>query len=273
MRYFAMLAAAGLVLAAAGTAGAKTVTFTAGDIESFMAAQGAPLSDASHQWGLWAVRAMPIVGGDGIYTITSGSTTQAGWGVSAPNGAFGAAPFSATNSAWFADASGSEAGATPSNPLYMIMDVPASNFWSYSYNAAGTWLGHYSPGGGGTFYASGYDAGAGGTNLVTAVNSSSTFSFDFTLDPGATWDGSWQFVVDGSQYARGTSAKPGEWEQDFFGGYDIGGGLGGGLPGNAGAGFAGPEIGGAGVPEPVTMAGVFLGVGSLVTYLRKRRAA
>jgi hypothetical protein len=39
--------------------------------------------------------------------------------------------------------------------------------------------------------------------------------------------------------------------------------------------FFGPTAGtgGAGVPEPVTMAGVFLGVGSLVTYLRKRRTA
>jgi hypothetical protein len=55
-------------------------------------------------------------------------------------------------------------------------------------------------------------------NVVTAVSSSSFFDVFFTLGPGATWDGSYQFVVDGSKFTLGTGASPGGFDQSFFGG-------------------------------------------------------
>lgn len=227
-----------MIVGFVGLAHAATVNFTADDVKNYMNTAGDPLSDASYQWGLWAVRAMPVVGGNGIYTITSGSTSQTGWGASAP-GAFGSSPYTATNSVWFWDASGAEAAGTPSNPLYMVMDQPQDNFQSNSFNGTGTggWVGSYSPGGGGTFYASGYNGGVGGTNLVTAVSDSSAYSFSFALDPGATWSGQWQFVVDGSKFTKGTYASPGVWQANFFGGY----GTGGDLSSNMGAGYLAPE--------------------------------
>ena len=200
------------------------IGFTAGDVASIMASQGAPLHDATNQWGLWAVRVMPVVGGSGLYTITGGSTSQTGWGVSAPNGAFGAAPYSSSNSAWFWDASGAPSYAA--NPLYMIMDQPAATFTSYS------------------------------GNVVTQVSPGSLFDFSFTLGAGATWDGHYQFVVDGSKYTLGTGGSPGVWVGDFFGGYwqpewedghSVGNTLAGGLSGNSASGYS------AVVPEPGTV--------------------
>jgi len=191
---------------------AETITFSAADVISVMAANSAPLHNSTNQWGLWAVRVMPIVTG-GTYTITGGSTTQPGWGVSAPNGAFGASPYSAANSAWFWDASGAEVAGNPANPLYMIMDQPAGTFTSYF------------------------------GNIVTAVDPTSTFTFTFTLGEGATWSGGYQFVVDGSKYALGTLDSPGGWVSNFFGGYGGWNGFAwidipnGGLSGNSGAGY------------------------------------
>ena len=259
MRYLGMLAGIGLLLAVTATAGANTVTFTESQIRSAMAAQGAPLSDAQYQWGLWAVRARPVVSG-GTYTITGASTTQTGWGTEAPSSyawnTYG------TNCAWFYDESGSEAWLA-STPLYMIMDVSQDNFESYTFDGAGGFVGAWSPVGG-TLYASGYNGGVGGTNVVTAVSAGSTFTFDFTLDAGATWNGEWEFLVDGSKYNLGTSAAPGVWVEDFFGDYTLSGGTpGGGLNQNMGSGYP--------VPEPVTMAGLMLGIGSLVGYVRRRR--
>jgi hypothetical protein len=37
--------------------------------------------------------------------------------------------------------------------------------------------------------------------------------------------------------------------------------------------FTSPGAGGRIIPEPVTMAGLMLGIGSVVTYVRKRRMA
>jgi hypothetical protein len=150
----------------------------------------------------------------------------------------------------------------------MIMDVPAANVYSQTYSKDGVWLDHWAPGPDGlqgtaddlgTFKASGWDAGEGGTNVVTAVSDTSTFTFTFTLGSGASWDGSWQFLVDGSKYGQGTANAPGDWVQDFFGDY----GTGGGLSGNMGSGYP--------IPEPVTMAGLALGIGCLARYVRKRR--
>ncbi len=215
LRRATLIAGALLFVFAAPSVFASTVSFSALDIATTMAASGAPLSNGTYQWGLWAVRAMPIVGGTGLYTIDagSGSGTQTGWGASTPNGAFGAAPYTPANHAWFWDASGSEAGSTAANPLYMIMDKPANTFVSYTFDGSGAFVGSAPP-----IYLPGYDGGFGGTNIVTAVGSSSMFSFDFTLGSGATWDGMWQFVVDGSKYTAGTESSPGAWVEDFFGG-------------------------------------------------------
>jgi hypothetical protein len=260
MRIAIAAAAAATVLVlvvSAPPASATTVTFTAGVVKDAMLSSGAPLSDGTNQWGLWAVRAVPVVKGGG-FTIAGGSTSQAGWGVDAPSSyswnTYG------TNCAWFWDASGAEVSGVASNPLYMIMDVPASNFWSSSFNGSGSWVGNWSPGGGGTFYTSGYDGGAGGTNVITAVDDTATFSFDFTLDPGAIWNGQIHFLVDGSKYTLGSHSSPGVWVENFFGDY----GSGGGLPGNTGTGYTA-------LPEPLTMVGLgmaLLGVGG---YIRRRR--
>ena len=255
-RLLTICAVVTMVLAVSGVAQAETVNFTESDIIS---ATGG-LSDASNQWGLWAVRARPIV--NGTYTITGASTSQTGWGTTAPSSyswnTYG------TNCAWFWDASGAEVAGNASNPLYMMMDVSQNNFLSASFDENAAYVGDYAPGCDGvqgtgddigTFYASGYDNGAGGTNLITAVGS--TFSFDFTLDTG-TWNGQWEFLVDGSKYTLGTCGIPGSWVEDFFGDY----GTGGGLSGNMGDGYT--------VPEPATVC--LLGLGALSLLRRKRRA-
>lgn len=255
MRYLGIVAAVAVCLAVTATAGqAESITFSPSGIINTIGG----LNDATNQWGLWAVRARPVVTG-GTYTITAASTTQTGWGTEAPStyawNTYG------TNCAWFYDESGSEAWLA-SNPLYMIMDVSQNNFESYTFDGVGGFVGAWSPVGG-TLYASGYNAGVGGTNVVTAVSDSSTFTFDFTLGAGATWSGAWEFLVDGSKYTLGTSAIPGGWTNDFFGGYTWGGTSGGDLPGNMGSGYA--------VPEPVTMAGLVLGIGCLARYARNRK--
>jgi hypothetical protein len=246
-----------MMLAASGVAQAETVNFTKCDIVSVIG----DLSDITNQWGLWAVRARPIVSGS--YTITGASTSQTGWSTSAPSwyswSTYG------TNCAWFSDDGGAEVAGTAANPLYMIMDVSEDNWWSSGFDKNGSWVTDWAPGPDGlqgtgddlgTFYASGYDNGAGGTNIITAVNSSATFSFDFTVDSG-TWNGQWEFLVDGSKYTLGTASSPGYWVENFFGDY----GTGGDLSGNMGDGYT--------VPEPATICLLGLGVLSL---LKKRGA-
>lgn len=187
---------ASVSLATLASAGPVTVSFTAGDVKN---AIGTPLHDATNQWGIWAVRARPVVVGGG-YTIAGGTAAQTGWGATAPSSyswdGYG------TNIAWFWDASGAEAG-YPANPLYMIMDQPASTFTSYF------------------------------GNVVTGVDDASSLSFSFTLDPGATFTGYVEFLVDGSKYTLGSAGTQGVWVEDFFGNY----GSGGGLAGNMAAGY------------------------------------
>jgi hypothetical protein len=204
-----------LVFSMASLAAANnSYTLTASQIKSVMSSYGAPLDDTTNLWGLWAVRTMPIVTG-GSYTIDIGATTQTGWGVSTSS--YGNTPYAGTNSAWFWDDSGAEVSGELPNPLYMIMDKSAGNFTSY--------------------YG----------NTVTAVDGGSTFTVNFTLGSGASWDGRYQFVVDGSRYTAGTTPAP--WNADFFGGY----GTGGGLTSNMGAGYQ--------VPLPPSM--LLLGSGLL----------
>jgi len=205
---------------------ATTVTFTVADIKGAIG----DLHDSNHQWGLWAVRVRPVIE-SGSYTMTDASVTQEGWSAEAPSsyawGTYG------TGCAWFFDESGAETAGTPSNPLYMIMDVEASTFWSGGFNKNGFWVANWAPGPDGikgtaddlgTFLDSGYDNGAGGTNVITAVDGSETFSFDFTLDSGS-WSGLLEFLVDGSKYNLGTAASPQTFVENFFGGYVDGGGL------------------------------------------------
>ncbi len=245
-----------MILAVSAVLNAETVNFTASDIKTTIGG----LSDATNQWGLWAVRARPIV--TGTYTITGGSTSQTGWGTTAPSSyswnTYG------TNCAWFWDTSGAEAGSTPSNPLYMVMDVSDDNYWSSAFDKNGAWVADWAPGPDGlqgtgddlgTFYQSGYDNGSGGTTVITAVVDASTFSFSFTVDSG-TWNGQWEFLVDGSKYTLGTASVPGSWVENFFGDY----GAGGGLSGNMGSGYL--------APEPATLGLLVLGG---LALLRRRR--
>lgn len=237
---------------------AETISFTAGSIKSIMAAYGDSLSDGDYQWGLWTVRARPIIEG-GSFTITGASTNQQGWVTSAPSSLnwtiYG------TNCAWFYDASGAEVAGNAANPLYMIMDVSDENWWSNAFNKSGNNINNdWAPGpdgiGGteddlGKFYSSGYDDGAGGTNAITAVDDASTFTFHFTVTSG-DWNGAWEFLVDGSKYTLGTAQAPGQWLENFWGDdglvgetYDDGGA--GGLEGNMGSGYEAP------VPIPAAL--------------------
>ena len=233
-----------LTLSFACHAVADTVTFTASEIKSIVGG----LSDATHQWGVWAVRARPVIP-DGSFTITGASTNQAGWGTTAPSdynwNTYG------TNCAWFWDTSGSEAGNTAANPLYMIMDTPDKNWYSSAFDKNGDWVDDWAPGPDGTqgteddlgtFYESGYDNGSGGTNVITAVDGASSFSFDFTVDSGS-WNGGWEFLVDGSKYETfaytSSGATGGAWVENFYGDY----GNGGGLNGNMGTGYPVPVPG------------------------------
>jgi hypothetical protein len=253
---------ASLVLMLVGAVAVKadqTISFTAADVKAAIGS----LNDASYQWGLWAVRARPVVTGGG-YTITGGSTGQPGWGTTAPSwyswNTYG------TNCAWFWDGSGAEVAGVAANPLYMIMDVAQGSFYSSGFDKNGAWVADWAPGPDGlqgtgddigTFYNSGYDAGAGGTNVVTAVSDSSDFSFTFTLDPGATWTGQWEFLVDGSKYNAGTLPSPGSWIENFFGDY----GDGGGLSGNMGSGYL--------VPEPAVLSLTGLAMAALLFWRRR----
>lgn len=228
LKVFLVLA---LVLVLASGAAASSFTFSASQVKSVMSSYGAPLSDSTNLWGLWAVRTMPIVTG-GTFTITGGSTTQTGWEVSAPSTydfGSGPVPYSwpspyGSNCAWFADTSGSEAGYPP-NPLYMIINQPASSFESYIFE-------------GGVFVGPAPIPGKT-PNTVTAVNDSSTFTVNFTLGSGASWDGAYQFVVDGTKYNVATPQAT--WNEDFFGGY----GTGGGLTSNMGAGYSATPLPGS----------------------------
>lgn len=226
-------------------------TFTAADIKDVIE----DLNNSTHQWGLWAVRIRPVI--EGEYEVIDASTTQEGWGAEAPS----SFPWSVygTNCAWFYDISGAEKPGNAANPLYMIMDVPENTFWSVGYDKNGKWVADWAPGPDGEpnteddittqwstpyedgkyLYPPGYDNGAGGTNVITAVSDLATFTFSFTYT--GTWSGQCEFFVDGSKYNRGTAQAPGYWVGDFRGGHDGCDNATGGLTGNTGTGY---KIGG-----------------------------
>jgi hypothetical protein len=220
---FVAAAQAGPVYVTAGEAG--TVSFTAGDIKAIMAAHGVPLHNDDYQYGISAIRAMPIVGGSHAYTINGLYYDQLGW------------------DADFLDSGGNPAGLAlfcddvTDAVSYMIIDLPWDTFPS----------------------------GVGGANPVVAVDGASVFSFDFWVGDGGIWAGSWQFVVDGAKYTRGTPQAPSVWLSDFHGVFS-----GTGVDGPIGGNF---EIPDSAVPEPITALGIFLGLASLGGYMRRRRMA
>ncbi|MGA2914527.1 MAG: PEP-CTERM sorting domain-containing protein [Sedimentisphaerales bacterium] len=213
-------AAAGILLAVNRGISAETITFTAADIVSAIGG----LSNTSFQWGLWGIRTRPIVTG-GSYTITGSSTSQAGYSIINPPNP-DTWPIYGTNYVYFYDVPGAEWG-YPANPRYMIMDRPADTFTSY-------------PG-----------------DPVTKVMDSASFSFIFTLDSNAIWNGQWQFLVDGTKYTLGTVENKGVFVEEFRGGYGSGS-----LPGNTGQGYT--------VPEPTVV--FLLGQGLSIFLIRRRRA-
>jgi len=108
-------AAVWAVLAVNGLINAATVTFTAADIVSAIGG----LSNTTYQWGLWGIRARPVVTG-GSFTLTEGGTSQAGYNVDFTPGNW---PVYGTKYVYYNDILGT-------NPRYLVIDRPANTFTS-----------------------------------------------------------------------------------------------------------------------------------------------
>ena len=154
MKRFVIAALALVVLGLATTSfAAVSFRFTASDIVNTMAAQGhhcpTPItSGGCGRCGLCQPGSPEV----GIRLPAARRANSVG-ALVRPMADFGAAPYTATNSAWFWDAGGSEAGNTPANPLYMIMDVRRIPSRATPSTRLEHPLAPYSPGGGGTLYA------------------------------------------------------------------------------------------------------------------------
>jgi hypothetical protein len=126
-----------VILAASGPALAApiTVSFSVADVKTIMEGQGAPLHDATYQWGLWSLRAMPIVQGGG-YSIGGGTLSGAGtefWSFEEPALYGWAQPYD-QELAFFYAQPGSEHLGIDAHPLYMIADQPVETFQSYKFD-------------------------------------------------------------------------------------------------------------------------------------------
>jgi len=250
-----------------------TIGFTAGEIKSIMASSyyDDPLSDQNFIWGLWAIRAMPIVNGGG-FGITSGSVDALGlsdfWTYAAPDPAVSWATPYGSEVAYFHLLPASEHLGIDAHPLYYIADQQAGEFQSYAFDnnvpnvfGRSTYVGVC---GGMDVYGNPIAVDDPRCNKTNVLPDEAAFSFSFDLDPGASLLG-WQFLVDGSKYHWGTNPYS-LWIEDFIGGgewlpdppygqADAGGGL----THNVGSGYQVLFP----VPEPSTLILVGLGFAAL----------
>lgn len=235
-----------------------TITFTAGDVKDVMASYGDPLNNDDNIWGLWSVRAMPIVSSGGFDIFSGGVddlTTLDYWTYAEPSAVDWPDPYG-TEVAYFYLKPASEHYGVPAHDLYFIADQPATAFQSYAFNNADeTWAGS-----GRSTYVGvcNADNPGDGCNPTNVLPDEASFSFSFNIDSRASLLG-WQFLVDGSRYNK----KPADpissslWIEDFYGG--------GGLENNYGNGYQVLFP----VPEPATLVLVGLGLAALVV-VRKR---
>jgi hypothetical protein len=262
-----------LAMPAAGTP--ITTTFTAGDIKNVMADDyGDPLSDETYLWGIWAIRAMPLVSSGG-YDILSGWVNDRAqgdfWSYAEPSPKVDWADPYGTEVGYFHLSPASEHLNTDAHPLYFIADQPATAFQSYAFdNTSDNGYGRS------TYLGVCENDSALGCNSTDILPNDALFGFSFELDPGASLLG-WQFLVDGSKYYR-TGAEPDNWSssslwiEDFIGGdawlpqepyrqSEAGSGL----THNAGSGYQVLYP----VPEPSTIVLAGLGLAALIA-VRKR---
>jgi hypothetical protein len=244
-----------------------TLSFTAGDIKSIMLVNGDPLHDDTYQWGLWSVRAMPIVSGGGYDILDASiSTTVDWWSAGLLSGAY-ASPYD-QEFAFFYAQPGSEHAGVAAHPLNFIADEPASTFQSYAFDAGGHYTGVCTD-----------TPAAPGCNEAGVLPDSTIFSFTFDLTSGASWLG-WQFLVDGSKYYRPSAGAPdNRWVMDFIGGdgwlssdpyrQDAPGG---GLSRNVGDGYQVVNTTNTlvPVPEPATLSLTMLGLLAARSWSRRR---
>jgi hypothetical protein len=255
-----------------------TITFTAGDVKNVMADNyGDFLSNSTYLWGIWSIRAMPIVSG-GSFEILSGEVNDqiAGdsWEYTGPNSSVVWADPYGTAISYFFMRPASEHLNTDAHPIYFISDQASTAFQSYAFDntldngyGRSTYMGVC-----GIDVAENYP----GCNSTNILPDSASFSFSINLDSGSSLLG-WQFLVDGSKYYQ-MGAEPTDWTssslwiEDFIGGdaelpYESYGQseYGGGLAHDVGNGYQVLYP----VPEPAMIVPLGIGLAALIVF-RKR---